>query len=153
VISDSKPSVFVVDDDAIIASTLVIILQRHGYKATSFTGPTEALAAARRESPDILISDVNMPGLTGIELAILMRAQYPKLQVLLLSGNPASRQLLEHARSRGYDLQMLLKPINPSDLLKHIGKLVVMPGYDGAAQEAPLNMHKPQALMSLEKGE
>jgi DNA-binding NtrC family response regulator len=42
VISDSKPSVFVVDDDAIIATTLVIILQRHGYKATSFTGPTEA---------------------------------------------------------------------------------------------------------------
>ncbi len=152
-ISDSKPSVFVVDDDAIIASTLAIILQRHGYKAKCFTQPAQALAAARRELPDLLITDINMPGLTGIELAILMRALCRNLQVLLLSGKPASQDLLEHAHSRGYDLQMLWKPINPADLLIHIGKLVVMPGHDLGAQEVRHSVHGPQAAMSLENGE
>jgi CheY-like chemotaxis protein len=153
VLFDSKPYVFVVDDDAIIATTLVAILQRNGYKARCFTQPTEALAAARRESPDVLISDVNMPVLTGIELAILMRAQYHLLQVLLLSGNPASLELTERARSRGYDLQLLLKPIKPPDLLLHLGRMVVLHGQDICAQAAPLTADEPQTAMPLARGE
>jgi CheY-like chemotaxis protein len=72
------PRIFVVDDEPVIASTLAAILTLHGYSATSFTSPQEALNAARWMAPDLLISDVAMPGISGIDLAIQMKAQYPE---------------------------------------------------------------------------
>ena len=130
VFDDLAPRLFVVDDDPAIAATLVTILQMNGYSARFFTRPTEALAAARQDSPDVLISDVNMPVLTGIELALLMKAQYPDLKILLLSGQMASRDLLEHTLTRGYDFPLLMKPVHPSELLLRLGKLMVMHSLD-----------------------
>jgi CheY-like chemotaxis protein len=72
--SHSVPRVFVVDDEHVIASTLAAILTLHGYSATSFTSPQEALAAARSSAPDLLISDVLMPGFSGVDLAIQIKA-------------------------------------------------------------------------------
>jgi YesN/AraC family two-component response regulator len=46
----------------------------------------EALAAAQSDVPDLLISDVEMPGHSGVDLAIQMRAQYAKCKILLFSG-------------------------------------------------------------------
>jgi pimeloyl-ACP methyl ester carboxylesterase len=68
--SGSVARVFVVDDEPVIASTLAAILKLHGYSATSFTSPLEALAVARSKAPDLLISDVAMRGVSGIDLAI-----------------------------------------------------------------------------------
>jgi CheY-like chemotaxis protein len=126
VYSNPTPRLFVVDDEPNIAATLVTILRMNGYSARFFTRPTEALAAARQDSPDVLISDVNMPVLTGIELAVLMKARYPDLKIILLSGQMASRDLLEHTNTRGYDFPLLMKPVHPSELLLRLGKLTVM---------------------------
>jgi CheY-like chemotaxis protein len=84
------------------------------------------------------LPDVNMPALTGIEPAILMKAWYPELKILLLSGQIASRDLLEHTRTRGHDFPLLMKPVQPPELLLRIGKLLVMHGFDtmkGRGQE------------------
>lgn len=63
--------VFVVDDEDVIASTLAMILRYSGgFHATFFNSPTEALEAARCDPPDLLVSDVVMPALAGIELAL-----------------------------------------------------------------------------------
>jgi CheY-like chemotaxis protein len=122
--SNSVPRVFVVDDEHVIASSLAAILKLHGYSATSFTSPLEALAAARLKAPDLLISDVAMPGISGIELAIQMRAQYPTCKVLLFSGQATTVDLLEDARARGHDFDLLLKPVPPTELLFEVGKMV-----------------------------
>jgi CheY-like chemotaxis protein len=122
--SNSVPRVFVVDDEPVIASTLAAILKLHGYSATSFTSPVEALAAARSIAPDLLISDVAMAGISGIDLAIQMRAQYPTCKILLFSGQAATMDLLEDARVQGHDFDLLLKPVPPPDLLFEVGKLV-----------------------------
>jgi CheY-like chemotaxis protein len=111
---DPTTRLFVVDDEPTIAATLVTILRMNGYSARFFTRPIEALAAARHDAPDLLISDVNMPVLTGIELAILMRERYPELKILLLSGQLASRDLLELARTRGHGFPLMMKPVHPS---------------------------------------
>lgn len=66
----SGSCIFVVDDEAVIASTLAAILRLHGYSATAFTSPLEALAAAQLDAPDFLVSDVAMPVLSGVDLAI-----------------------------------------------------------------------------------
>jgi CheY-like chemotaxis protein len=117
------PHVFVVDDEPVIASTLAAILKLHGYSATFFTSPLEAFAAAQLRAPDLLISDVAMPGISGIDLAILMKTQYPKCKVLLFSGQAETADWLGAAREEGHDFQLLSKPVHPSAMLAKIGEL------------------------------
>jgi len=121
--SDPVPRIFVVDDEHVIASTLAVILNMNGFSARFFTRPLEALAAARSDIPDLLISDVAMPGLSGIDLAIQMKAQHPQCKILLFSGQAATLDLLEDARKQGHDFHLLLKPVHPTELLSEIGTL------------------------------
>src|ERR1700679_1626004 len=98
--------IFVVDDEPVIASSLAAILRMNGFSARFFTCPLEALAAARSESPDLVISDVAMPGISEIDLAIQMRAQYSNRRILLFSGQAATLDLLEGASDQGYDFRL-----------------------------------------------
>jgi len=107
----------------------------HGYSATFFTSPVEALAAARSTAPDLLISDVAMPGISGIDLAIQMRAHYPTCKVLLFSGLATTFDLLEDARARGHDFDLLLKPVPPAEFLLEVRKMV-----NGTAEIHPFNL-------------
>jgi len=95
----------------------------NGFSARFFTCPLAALAAARSESPHLEISDVSMPGISGIDLAIQMRAQYPNCKILLFSGQAASLDLMEGARTQGHDFRLLQKPVFPSEFLSEIGQL------------------------------
>jgi DNA-binding NtrC family response regulator len=119
----SVSRIFVVDDEHVIASSLAAILQLNDFSARFFTCPLAALDAARSESPDLVISDVAMPGISGIDLAIQMRAQYPNCKILLFSGQAGTSDLLEGARARGYDFRLLQKPVHPTDFLFEIGQL------------------------------
>jgi CheY-like chemotaxis protein len=123
-LKDAKPSlisrVFVVDDERVIASTLTTILQVSGYDARCFVNPLEALEAARTAEPNLLISDVLMPELSGIDLAIRLKEQYPTCKVLLFSGQAMTADLLASAREQGHDFQLLAKPVHPTDLLARI---------------------------------
>jgi DNA-binding NtrC family response regulator len=121
---DTFARIFVVDDEPVIASTLTAILQMNGFSARFFTSPLEALTAARTKAPDLLISDVTMPDISGIELAIRMKAQYPNCKVLLFSGHPTSLTLLEDARAQGHDFRLLMKPVPPGEFLSEIGRIV-----------------------------
>jgi CheY-like chemotaxis protein len=134
VFSNPVPRIFVVDDEPVIASTLVAILQMNGFSAKFFTCPLAALTAARLKAPDLLISDVAMPGISGIELAVQMRAQYPTCKVLLFSGQAASMDLLEDARSQGHNFDLLLKPVPPTELLLEVAKMINAPSQTDAAR-------------------
>jgi CheY-like chemotaxis protein len=81
IVAKNLPSVFVVEDEKTIAETLVTILRRSGFAAKSFTDPREALSAAREETPDLLLSNVMMPELSGIDLAIAIRQACPECKV------------------------------------------------------------------------
>lgn len=109
--------VLVVDDEQCIADTLASILRRSDYDALAFYDAPSALAACHSEPPALIISDVVMPGMTGIDLAIQVRQQYPECKVLLFSGMATTADLLEEARSQGYDFEVLAKPVHPKDLL------------------------------------
>jgi DNA-binding NtrC family response regulator len=119
--SDRKtPRVFVVDDEAIIATTLGTILRLKGFDALTFDHPLEALEAARELPPDLLITDVVMPLLSGIDLAMQIRELCPNCKVLLFSGQAATINLLAEAEDRGHHFDVLTKPVHPADLLKKI---------------------------------
>jgi DNA-binding NtrC family response regulator len=146
VVPDPLPAVFVVDDEAAIASSLAAILKMHGYPAMSFTSPQEALAAARSKAPALLISDVMMPGLSGVDLAIQIRTECPYCKVLLFSGQATTQDLLEDARRRGYDFRLLQKPVHPDQMLANIRALAEendLPGAIPVPLAAPLSSEAP----------
>ena len=115
--------IFVVDDEFIIASTLTMILQRNGFDAIFFTEPLAALEAARIKAPDLLITDVVMPGLSGIDLAIAFKGEHPQCKVLLFSGQAATADMLATAKLQGHEFEVLAKPVHPSDLLAKLRSL------------------------------
>lgn len=116
-------TVFVVDDEYVIAKTLAMILKTQGFDAKPFYEPHEALEAARIESPALLITDVVMPGMSGIDLAIQVKQDCPNCKVLLFSGQAATNDLLETANKAGHNFQLLSKPVHPKDLLAAITQL------------------------------
>jgi DNA-binding NtrC family response regulator len=115
--SHSGIRVFVVDDEPVIASSMASILRLQGFLATSFTNPVEALASAWEEPPDILLSDVVMPGLSGIELALEVKALCPGCKVLLFSGQAHTVDFLQDAQKLDAGLHIIPKPIQPHKLL------------------------------------
>ena len=118
--------VYVVDDEVIIAKSLAMILNREGFAASAFFDPREALAAAKNTSPDLLISDIKMPGMTGIELGIQFRRLYPDCRVLLFSGTASTSELLHNSSKDGFDFECLMKPVHPADLLAKIREALPM---------------------------
>jgi len=117
--------IFVVDDHDVIASSLAMILRLHGgFHATSFTNSVAALGASRMEAPDLLITDVVMPELSGIDLAIQILDQRRECKVLLFSGEMVSAGMLEAARAKGYEFELLIKPVHPAALLSAIQQVL-----------------------------
>jgi two-component system, NtrC family, C4-dicarboxylate transport response regulator DctD len=112
--------IFVVDDQPTIASTLADILRLSGFDTDWFTSPREALAAAVFDCPDLIISDIEMPHLSGIELAIRLKELGLECNILLVTGNPGYLNLINEANKLGYHFQMLQKPIGPLELVAEI---------------------------------
>lgn len=114
-----KLLVLVVDDERVIADTLSMILSRSGFSTmTAYDGV--AAGACKRRPPDLVISDVMMPGMTGVELAITVAQTIPACKILLFSGQAATVDLLEKARDAGYNFTTLTKPVHPTDMLRRI---------------------------------
>jgi DNA-binding NtrC family response regulator len=115
---DSK-SVFVVDDERLVADSIAMILRRNGYMALPLYDAESVLAQLETTKPAVVISDVQMPGMNGVQLAVLIRERYPDCRVLLFSG-AATADLLDDARRKGYVFEILQKPIPPAELLTKI---------------------------------
>jgi DNA-binding NtrC family response regulator len=116
------PVVLIVDDEKVIADTLSIILTHAGFITMAAYNGESALRIAYAITPDLLISDVVMPGITGVELAIMLTQSIPDLKVLLFSGQASTVDLLEKARRGGHHFTALTKPVHPTDMLKRISE-------------------------------
>jgi CheY-like chemotaxis protein len=136
------PVVLIVDDEKVIADTLSIILTHAGFiTMTAYDGVT-ALRIANAITPDLLISDVVMPGITGVELAIMLTQSIPDLRVLLFSGQASTVDLLEKARRGGHHFTALTKPIHPTDMLKRISECLAF------HRPAPIPTHQSSHAVS-----
>lgn len=115
-----RPAVLVVDDESVIADTLAEILSRSGYNAVAAYDGDSALETALLTPPEMLITDVVLPGMTGIELAITMRRIFPECKIILFSGQASTSDLLATARADGHHFTLLNKPLHPQDLLQRV---------------------------------
>jgi len=118
----AKPKVLVADDERVIADSLAMILNQSGFEARAVYSGEKVLELVSSFAPDMLISDVIMAGLNGIDAAIRVREMLPRIKILLFSGQAATANLLENARSNGYEFEILTKPVHPQDLLARLRK-------------------------------
>ena len=122
--------ILIVDDERGLADTLCDILCRAGYDCRAEYSGSEALAHLEQSQPALVISDVMMPGLNGVDLAKKIRGRFPECRVLLFSGNAATHDLLLIARAEGYNFQVLAKPLPPRKLLAIVADTLAQPQVD-----------------------
>jgi CheY-like chemotaxis protein len=109
--------IIVIDDEVLIAETVAEILNDQGFEATPVSDGAAAIELAKTLRPDIVLSDVIMPGLNGIETGIRIREIVPDCRLILFSGQAATVDLLAKARQQGHRFDILAKPIKPDQLI------------------------------------
>jgi CheY-like chemotaxis protein len=122
--ADKRPSILVVDDHFTIADTLADILNGAGFEAVVAYEARAALQIAEKLRPQCLLTDVVMPVMNGVELAIAIRQMLPATKILLLSGQAGISDILHHGRQQGYEFELIAKPIHPEKLLDQLKKTI-----------------------------
>jgi CheY-like chemotaxis protein len=91
--SDLKATLLIVDDDSVLRMSLSEILTGFGHKVRSAEDGFSALFEIRREIPDIILSDLNMPGMSGFEFLSVVHRRFPSIQAIAMSGAFAGRDV------------------------------------------------------------
>lgn len=122
-----RPVVLVVDDEQIIADTRAAIFDNWGYLVMTAYSAEAALELAEVVPPELLISDVILTGMNGVDLAIAVEEIAPDCKILLLSGVPSGFNLLTSAIDAGHRFTMLDKPLHPAELQTQLEKMNFLP--------------------------
>jgi two-component system alkaline phosphatase synthesis response regulator PhoP/two-component system response regulator VicR len=118
------PRILVVEDDINILRQIEFNLQTNGYGVETATNGADALKALLNSKPDLLITDIMMPGMDGYELVAALREdeQLSDLPVIMLTAKTQDSDVTEGYNS-GTDLY-LTKPFNPTELLRFVRRIV-----------------------------
>jgi len=82
----TKERLLIVDDEPAIRTSMSLLLAEIGYRVRSAHDGFSALRELRKEIPDILLSDLNMPGMSGFELLLVVQRRFPEILVIAMSG-------------------------------------------------------------------
>ena len=119
-----RPVVLIVDDERLIADTLSAIFAKCGFAALTAYDAPSALEVAKFCAPEILISDVALPGMNGVDLAIALKEVAPACKVLLFSAHAGAAELVMAAREMGHEFLFLAKPVHPAIVVTRAKELV-----------------------------
>src|SRR3569833_500012 len=122
--SARKTRVLVADDESTIADTLKLILAGAGYDVVVAYDGLAAVEKAVEWAPDLLLSDVFMPRLSGIDAAIQVCERLPHCKVLLVSGQASLHDLRREIQSKCHRFEVLSKPVHPKELLARIEQMI-----------------------------
>jgi DNA-binding NtrC family response regulator len=114
------PKVLVVDDDAAGADSLAFMLSHAGYQTAVAYSGKEAIARAAEFKPDMLLSDVRMPEVDGVQTAVAISKLFPQCQCLLFSGHVNSKSLIDDFREKGHKFEFFEKPLHPQELISKL---------------------------------
>ena len=113
-------AVIVVDDEASIRTAVEQWLSLSGFQVQTFSRAEECLAQLPRDFPGVILSDVRMPGMGGLELLARLQEQDSDLPVILLTGHCDVPMAVEAMRDGAYDF--LEKPFSPQTLLASLAR-------------------------------
>ena len=118
--------ILVVDDEPIIAETLLLIFRQNGFDASSAGNADQAMAAVREAAPDLVLCDIDLPGRDGISLMRDLGREFPSCPIFVLTGFfPALNRVRECALTLSQPVSIFTKPCSPADLLSSAGKLLL----------------------------
>ncbi|MEA1979565.1 MAG: response regulator [candidate division Zixibacteria bacterium] len=118
-IIDSLPgSILIVDDEDVIKTLLKRIIENDGYKVVNASNGNEALDIIEKQNISVVVSDIKMPGMSGVELLKAIKSKYVQMQVLLMTGNSLEFSK-EKAMASGAD-GFIAKPFNSIEILEKI---------------------------------
>jgi CheY-like chemotaxis protein len=124
--------ILVVDDERSIADSVTDIVRGAGYEVRTAYNGSEAVSAAGSFDPNLLLTDVLMPGMNGFELALQVKQANPSCRLVLFSGQAATAALAQRFgrefTSRGYNFTLLPKPIHPVRLLEKLQESLALAG-------------------------
>jgi CheY-like chemotaxis protein len=112
-----RPRILVVDEESLTADTLAEILRQNGYATEAANDGNGALKRVLLSPPDLVITDVALPGMSGVQLAVTIKRVYPDCKILLYSGQASTPELIRSPHLAPYDFTLLSKPVRPKDLL------------------------------------
>jgi two-component system response regulator (stage 0 sporulation protein F) len=115
---DEKPLILIVDDESDSLGYLFDLLHNEGFRVLPTSNPLDALDYVARKKPSVIISDVRMPDLDGIELLERVKQIAPKTRVILLTAY-GDWALYQDILRKGGD-GMLLKPSNNQEILRAV---------------------------------
>jgi DNA-binding NtrC family response regulator len=116
----TKTRILVVDDDASLRRVLQVQLEQEGYAVASAASAQQTLSMLQVQPYDLVISDLKMPGASGLELLRQIRLQYPEAIVLILTAFGTVETAVEAMKSGAYDY--LTKPVHPDELSLVVGR-------------------------------
>lgn len=117
-VENDKPRVLVVDDNRELLATTFDILNQAGCETDLADGGFQAIARCQEKTYDVVVIDIMMSGLNGVETLRAIRSQHPHTRFIVMTGYSASK-LVDDARSEGI-LDLYIKPVNPARLVSKI---------------------------------
>ena len=114
-----KEKILVVDDVDTIARVYARFLEREGYEVRIAFNGEQALEEWGKFHPDLIISDIRMPKMSGFELANTIRKKAPKQKIILMTGYADEAEVLEQQKSHGFPFFT-----KPADLQTVVSKIV-----------------------------
>jgi LmbE family N-acetylglucosaminyl deacetylase len=113
--------VLVIDDDADVAELTRTMLERRGIDAVAINDPRRARAVMQRFQPDVVVTDVEMPGMTGLELLAELRIEHPELPVVVMTAHVSVDYAV--GALRGQADEFLTKPVSSAELFATVSRL------------------------------
>jgi DNA-binding NtrC family response regulator len=110
-----KMKMMLVDDEERFLSTTQKLLSRKGYEVATATSGSEALERLKSQNIHVVILDVKMPGMDGMETLKAIKSQYPLVEVIMLTGHATVESAVEGLKAGATDY--LMKPTNLDDLI------------------------------------
>ncbi|RLB81238.1 MAG: response regulator [Deltaproteobacteria bacterium] len=108
--------ILLVDDEVEFVTTLAERLELRGFRAQAVTDGESALHIIESDPPQVIILDVMMPGMGGLEVLKRIKTQHPQIHVILLTGHGSTKEGIEGMQRGAFDY--LMKPINIEELIK-----------------------------------
>ena len=128
---NSSPRVLLVDDETDFLSSLAQRLTLRGLSTSTAASGPDALAVLDREPVDVVVLDVRMPGMDGIETLRRIKEAHPRIEVVMLTGHADLESSLEGMRFGFFDY--LIKPVRLDTILERIK--AAMRGREGSNDE------------------